>query len=202
MMQPPQGPHYGHMYAPPQAPGAMGYGYGYGYGWSPARAAGELLDYPVQGAQLPPVCCKCGTEHGLKTRFATMVWVNPLAWLGLLGGLLPLALMMAFMQKRCQVMLPICQPCDTRWTHGTIFRWLSFLAPFVLGPIIGALIGLFVEGDAAFGIGILVCFVLLLAMPLATVKLVSEPRAVIAKRIDDHRAMLKGVHPEMLRRVG
>ena len=197
-------PPHGHMYAPPQSPTAYGpgYGYGYGYGWAPARAEGPLLDYPVHGAPLPPMCCKCATRDGLKGRHATIVWVNPLAWLGLLGGLLPLALMLAFMQKRVTVMLPICMSCDRRWTHGTVFRWLSFLAPFVLAPVIGAFLGLFTESDEAFGIGILVGFVLLILMPLLTVKLVSEPRAIIAKRIDDHRAVLKGAHPELLRRLG
>jgi hypothetical protein len=194
-------PPHGHMYAPPQNPVGYGpgHGFGYGYGWAPARADGPLLDYPVRGAPLPPLCCKCGTQHGLKARNASIVWVNPLAWLGALGGLLPLALMLAFMQKRVQIMLPICGTCDSRWTHGTILRWLSFLAPFVVAPIIGAFLGLFTESDEAFGIGILIGFVLLILMPLLTVKLVSEPRAVIAKRIDDHRALLKGVHPELLR---
>lgn len=192
------------MYAPPQSPIAYGpgYGYGYGHGWAPARADGALLDYPVIGAPLPPICCKCGTRDVVKARNATIVWVNPLAWLGALGGLLPLALMLAFMQKRVQMALPICSPCDSRWTQGTVLRWLSFLAPFVLAPIIGAFLGLFTESDAAFGIGILIGFVLLILLPLLTVKLVAEPRAVIAKRIDDHRALLKGVHPELLRSLG
>jgi hypothetical protein len=196
---PPHG-HYG-MYAPPQSPIGYGpgYGYGYGYGWAPARADGVLLDYPVHGSPLPPVCCKCGRRDGLKARFATLVWINPLAWFGALGGLLPLAILIAFLQKRVQIHLPICLPCDKRWTYGTVFRWLSFLAPFLLAPIIGGFLGFFTESDEAFGIGILVGFVLLILMPLLTVKLVSEPRAVIAKRIDDHRALLKGVHPELLR---
>lgn len=193
------GPPHPNLYAPPQSPIGYGPAFGHGYGWAPARADGPLLDYPVHGSPLPPVCCKCGTRDGLKGRHATIVWVNPLAWLGLLGGLLPFAVMMAFMQKRIRVMLPICGTCDSRWTYGTVFRWLSFLAPFVLAPIIGAFLGLFTESDAAFGIGVLVGFVLLILLPLLTVKLVSEPRAVIAKRIDDHRALLKGVHPELLR---
>jgi hypothetical protein len=191
-------PHHG-MYAPPQSPIAYGPGYGYGAGWAPARADGPLLDYPVHGSPLPPICCKCGTRDGLKARQANIVWVNPLAWLGALGGLLPLALMIAFMQKRVNMMLPICMTCDKRWTHGVVFRWLSFLAPFVIAPLLGGFLGLFTESDAAFGIGIVIGFVLLILMPLVTVKLVSEPRAVTAKRIDDHRALLKGVHPELLR---
>lgn len=195
---PPHG-HHG-MYAPPQSP--IGYGPapgGYGFGWAPARADGALLDVPVHGSYLPPVCCKCGTREGLQARFATLVWINPLAWLGALGGLLPLAILIAFLQKRVQIHLPICARCNERWTYGTVFRWLSFLAPFLLAPIIGGFLGFFTESDEAFAIGILVGFVLLILMPLLTVKLVSEPRAVIAKRIDDHRALLKGVHPELLR---
>lgn len=191
-------PHHG-MYAPPQSPIGYGPGHAHGYGWSPARADGPLLDYPVHGSPLPPICCKCGTRDALRARKATITWINPLAWLGALGGLLPLALMIAFLQKRVTIVLPICMTCDKRWTQGTILRWLSFLAPFVLAPLLGAFLGLFTESDAAFGIGICVGFVLLILMPLLTVKLVSEPRAVIAKRIDDHRALLKGVHPELLR---
>lgn len=193
------GPPHQHLYAPPQSPIAYGPGYGYGFGWSPARADGALLDYPVHGSPLPPICCKCGTRDGLKARHQTITWINPLAWLGALGGLLPLALMIAFLQKRVQIMLPICMTCDKRWTIGTVLRWLSFLAPFVIAPVLGVVIGLFTQSDDAFAIGILVAFVLLILMPLLTVKLVSEPRAVIAKRIDDHRALLKGVHPELLR---
>lgn len=190
-------PPHGHMYAPPQSP--IAYGPSYGYGWAPARADGALLDYPVHGAQLPAICCKCGTRDGLKARGATIVWVNPIAWLGALGGLLPLAILIAVMQKRVQMSLPICAPCDSRWTYGVVFRWLSFLAPFVLAPLIGAFLGFFTESDAAFGIGILVGFVLLILLPLLTVKLISEPRAIVAKRIDQHRALLEGVHPELLR---
>jgi len=198
---PPHGQPHGHMYAPPQSPIGYGpaFGYAYGGGWAPARADGALLDYPVHGAPLPPICCKCGTRHGLKTRMQSIVWVNPLAWLGALGGLLPLAVMIAFMQKRIQVMLPICPTCDSRWTQGTVLRWLSFLAPFVLAPVFGAFVGLFVQSDDAFALALLVGFVLLILLPILTVKLVSEPRAITAKRIDDHRALLKGVHADLLR---
>jgi hypothetical protein len=198
------GPPHQHLYAPPQSPIGYGpgYGYGYGYGWSPARADGPILDYPVHGSPLPPICCKCGTRDSLKARIANIVWINPLAWLGALGGLLPLAVLIAFLQKRVTIHLPICGTCDRRWTHGIVFRWLAFLAPFFLAPLVGAFLGFFTESDEAFGIGILVGFVLLILMPLLTVKLVSEPRAVTAKRIDDHRALLKGVHPELLRALG
>jgi hypothetical protein len=107
--------------------------------------------------------------------------------------------MLAFLQKRVNVMLPICMACDRRWTHGIVFRWLSILAPFVVGPIVGALVGMLSNSDEGLAIGIAIGFVGLLSVPLLVAKLVSEPRAVIAKRIDDHRALLRGVHPELLR---
>lgn len=188
-MQP--GPQFG--YVSPPVP----------YGWAPARADGAILDVPVHGANLPPICCKCGVRHDIRARLANLTWVHPLAYAGLLGGLLPMLIMVAVMQKRATITLPICGACDRRWTQGVVLRLLAILAPFVLGPLFGVVVGS-LSSDGADGIlaGLAAFLVLILLVPLLVVKLVSEPRSVTAAKIDDHRARLKGVSRELLRELG
>lgn len=158
------------------------------------------MDIPVHGAVLPPICCKCGARHDLRGRTANLVWVNPLAYLGLLGGLFPMMILVLVLQKRATVTLPICAPCDQRWSRGIVFRYLAVVAPFVLG------LAAFYVADALWddvGRDVLAAFavflVLIVALPIAVVKLVSEPRAVTAVKIDEYRAKVKGVSPELLR---
>lgn len=176
----------------------------WGSGWvHPARAEGALLDVPVAGAILPPVCCKCGAAHGLITRRATVVWVNPIAYLGLLAGLLPTVILVLVLQKRAHVAFPICPRCDLRWSRGILYRRLAVVAPFVLG------LSAFWVADALWDdvvYDVLAAFAvftpLIVVLPLAVAKLVAEPRAVTAAVIDDHRAKLKGVAPALLRALG
>lgn len=179
MMQPPW-PHFGYVHPP--------------------RAEGTLMDIPVRGAVLPPICCKCGAHHDLRGRTAKLVWVNPLAYLGLLGGLLPMMIMVLVLQKRAEVWVPICGRCDRRWSQGVVFRYVAVAAPFVLGLLA------FYVADAIWddvGKDVLASFavflVLILALPIGVVKLVTEPRSLTAVKIDDYRAKVKGVSPELLR---
>ncbi len=178
MMQPPW-PHFGYVHPP--------------------RAEGTLMDVPVHGAAFPPVCCKCGTRSDLRARTANLVWVNPLAYLGLLGGLLPMMVLVLVLQKRARMDVPICGRCDRRWSQGVVFRYVAVVAPFVLG------LASFYVADAIWDdvvtdmiAAFAVFLVLIVALPIAVVKLVSEPRALTAVKIDDHRAKVKGASPELL----
>lgn len=165
----------------------------------PPRAEGAILDIPVNGAVLPPVCCKCGTQHGLRGRPTNLVWVNPLAYLGLLGGLFPMMILVVVLQKRAHVTLPICAACDLRWSRGVLYRYLALIAPFVLG------LAAFYVADAIWddvgtdvGVAFATFIVLIFTLPFAVVKLVTEPRSVTAVKIDDYRAKVKGVSPALL----
>lgn len=169
----------------------------------PPRAEGALLDIPVSGAVLPPICCKCGARDDLRARVASLVWVNPLAYLGLLGGLFPMMILVLVLQKRAHVTLPICGRCNERWSRGILFRHLAVAAPFVLG------LSAFYVADALWDdvlkdvlSAFAVFLVLIVALPIAVVKLVTEPRSLTAVRIDDHRAKVRGVSPELLRALG
>ena len=169
------------------------------HGWFPARVVGDVLVVPVANAQLPPICCKCGTGADVRGRFHKFTWTPAFAYLGLLLGVLPGVLVVLAMQKSAAVVLPICAPCDARWSQATT-RWsLAVAAPFVLGPI-AALVTLVADGGRSTvwffaGLGV---FVALLTLPvLARIKCML-PHTMSATKIDDSAAHLRGASPALL----
>lgn len=183
----PGNPHGGHPFAQLQ------------HGWFPARVAGDALVVPLANAQLPPICCKCGTGADVRGRFHKFTWTPVLAYVGLLLGVLPGVLVVLAMQKSAALVLPICAPCDARWSQATTRRSLAVAAPFVLAPI-AALVTLVVDGGertAWFFAGLGV-FIALLSLPvLARIKYML-PRTMSATKIDDSAAHLRGASPALL----
>jgi hypothetical protein len=186
------GPQAGYMpHAPP------GYGYAQPWGWEPPMVQGGVLDVPVHGASFPALCCKCGTTNGLRPRFQQFTWVNPLAYLGVLAGLLPMMIIVMVMQKKTSASLPICEPCDKRWRNANIIRGLSIAAPFILPFLLGFGVGA-IDPDTGAMVGLLSFFVFIIALPVAATFIVQRPASIFPTFIDDRRAKLKGACPEFL----
>jgi hypothetical protein len=172
------------------------------YGWFAARAVGDELVVPLANAQLPPICCKCGTSAEVRGRLQKLTWSPWLAYLGLLLGVIPGVLVVYAMQKSTTLLLPICPLCDARWSRA-MNRWsLAVAAPFVL-PCVAA-VAILVADRARSGAwlyGGLSVFVALLAVPALTRVKYVRPHVMWPSRIDDSAARLRGASPALLRGI-
>lgn len=173
------------------------------HGWFPARAVGEELVVPLSSAQLPPICCKCGTLADVRGRLQKLTWSPRLAYLGLLLGVIPGVLVIAALQKSAVVVLPICAPCDARWSKA-LNRWsLAVATPFVLMCVAMCVILVLDEGrTTAWLHGGLSVFVVLLIVPAVTLTKYVRPHVMWASKIDDFAARLRGGSPALLRGLG
>src|SRR5271166_3011092 len=103
-------------YAPPQA------AYGAypvappGYEAPPPRVEGDRVTV-AKGYAFPPLCVKCGTPgEQLRTRSQKFAWFPAWTYFLLLAGLLPLIIVQMVLTKRAHLLLPVCAPCNSRWT--------------------------------------------------------------------------------------
>jgi len=182
-------------YAPPQA----AYGaYPAGpveYAVPPPRVEGPLVTI-AKTCALPPLCVKCGTPDALRGRWQAFAWFPAWTYFLLFAGLLPLIIVQMAMTKRARLWLPICPPCNSRWTTARVLRSLA-----IIGPIVGGL-GLAFAGvamDQGFVVwaGVLLFFPgILVVIPIEL--LLQRPRILRAVFIDDRFVTLKGVSPQAL----
>jgi hypothetical protein len=153
---------------------------------------GTSLTVPKQFS-FPRVCLKCGS-HEVHTRrtqkFAfTPMWARLLVVVCWPGAVVAMLLT----TKRATLELPLCDPCHTRWrqarTVGTVLMLLA---------VVGLLTAAFASGashsEAAAGLLPLVTLVVIGVLALVVNKFV-RPRILQAKKVDDERVTLNGVHP-------
>jgi hypothetical protein len=185
-------------YAAPSAQpgfGPMGQQGGYGpQGMGPVGVRmGQHIIIP-SGAQLPPVCVKCGSTDSINLRQMNYTWI-PLhgRFFGIIGYLI-------FMRKAA-LALPLCPTCNSRWgqatwiTIGAVFGglllWFGFAA---LGGAIG-------EGGGA-SIGMLLGMVAFFGLLLGAIFGVQRPRTLALKEIEkDQRIWLSGFHENAARAI-
>jgi hypothetical protein len=96
--------------------------------------------------------------------------------------------------KRGQLAVPLCVPCNGRWTQG--------VAAIVVGVVllVGAFLGFSFGGtdDRSLGVAaIAVALVVFLVLALA----VARPRMLVVDRIDDTNIYLKGFDPNAAREI-
>ena len=151
---------------------------------------GKLLVVP-SGAALPWRCVKCNSpEVGLPKK-QKLTWHSPWIFLGLLGGIVPFAVLALIFRKRATVQVCLCDHHRQRRRHGV---WIG-----VVGLIFA--IGLFVYGmrlppqdssvEVIYGASV-VLGVTSLAFGVIRSQLLT------AKRISKEFAWLKGCSPEFL----
>lgn len=86
--------------------------------------------------RLLAICVKCEACENLKQNEKTLVYVNPLAFLGLIFG--PIGLMIAYLivRKKMSIEYSTCTPCSikmSRWERREKLAWLAFFGLMVLG---------------------------------------------------------------------
>lgn len=89
---------------------------------------------------LPRVCARCGrpSDHLVRRKFQ---WFPPLAYIGLVAGLLPFAIVAMLMTKRMEARMPMCDEHKRDWV------WRQWV-------VIGGLVLLFTSGIVAFAIAV------------------------------------------------
>jgi hypothetical protein len=180
---------YPNPYAPPQAPFAPAYGQPSYPGSVVGRIEGGALVVP-NGAALPHVCVKCGTQQPLEFRNQKFSFVP--VWARFFGPLIQLIVM-----KKSAFSLPVCPGCHKQWKkwnlYAGVFSWLPSVVLFIVGGALGAADQ---EGAAAicYVLGTVVFLVLLIVLLALRLKYV-----VTATRIDKTHSWLSRMHPEALR---
>ena len=169
-------------YASPRSVGQLPLGAPAGAG---AWRSGPLL---VVGhdAQLPDLCIKCNRPAGGRRMRFRLAWHPPIAYVGLLLGLLPFVLIAVVTQKKLTVHVGVCDEHLRKRRLGILVGFLAGLAGILL-IVMGAIVN-----SGAVAIVGLVVFVAAVLYGIVT------SRIVWPKKIDKHCAWVKGACPEYL----
>ena len=100
------------------------------------RDGGIVVLY--QSGELPDACVKCGGPPVTRLK-RTLSWYPPLAYLGLLGGVLPFAVIAIVLQKKATVHVPLCELHLQKRKRSILIAWclsLGGLAIAIGGPMI------------------------------------------------------------------
>jgi hypothetical protein len=170
-------------YAAPSAHGGP-HGYGAGTG-SPVTLRGDVLIVP-KNAALPNVCMKCGTQENIVRRTAKFSWTPIWARFSILICTVVGLVVIAITTKRGQLSVPLCTPCNARWSSAVV-ALIAGVVALIAGimsfslfdePAIGAVL-FFVSLAGCIGLGVGVV----------------KPRMLQVHKIDDHVIELKGCNP-------
>jgi hypothetical protein len=184
-------------YAPPQPqyPQAQG---APPPGWGPTPAyqiVGTNL-VALSGAPLPDVCLKCGARVDLVRKRKRFQWVPQWTYVLLVLSLLLGAIVMAILQKRGTLDIPLCAQCKSRWTHATIAMVLTVLGILLVLPLAGVLAAVLPQ-DLGPLVAVLFVLVWLVAVVIVS-RVYVRARTVWAKRIENNYISVAGVHPQAL----
>jgi len=172
--------------------------------YSPAsslRWEGAKMIVP-RGAVLPHGnCALCGRSEGVTQISKTFTWLNPLAYLGLLGGLIPLVILALILQKRESLPVPLCGRCARSWSLSAILFPLGIILGLFALPAVGGIVGNAVNpSDGAAigaGLGILVWIVGLFVGRYVWV----SRTQLIVRKIDAAAITLQHPDPAMIQRT-
>ena len=153
-----------------------------------AWRSGKLL-VVTPGVQLPDRCVKCNSPASGYGKRLRLAWHSPLAFLALLGGLLPYIIVALILTKRLTVYVGVCPRHRRRRWAGIVAGWLGFILGFLL-CVVGASARA-PTGAWAFVMGMVMILLSLVAGIVGS-------RIVWPKRIGDNLAWIKGVDPEYL----
>lgn len=139
----------------------------------------------------PPVCVKCGAQHGLIGRQQTLGympgWVIALMAFGCFIGLF-----VALGQyKSFTFLFPVCAACDRRWSSARLFFWLALGVPLALG-----LVGLLVSAATGHEEWLYLMWCLFLGAPLIGAGVAQfgfvRPRTVAVVDVSPYAVSLRG----------
>lgn len=174
-------------YAPPtaQAGGPAG-----GGGGRVHLAGSDLVIEKT--AALPPICIKCGNRSDVRSVAKKFQWSPTWARLMIvfctIGGIIA----MLVTQKKAELLLPLCGPCDARWKaarNATIVGVVVIVAAFL-----GARLS---DDPSVFGVAVLGGIAVFVALMVAYVR----PRVITVTKIDDAAVYCRGFSPDAAREM-
>lgn len=170
----------------PYAPPVQRRGPLHGAAGIPLQREGDVLVVPF-GATIPDVCLRCGAVDDLVKRRASFQWTP--AWARVLLVLCALPGLVAFLvtTKRAALDVPLCAPCDARWTTARN----AIVGAVVL--LVGGVLGVKILEDATIALVGLVA--------LVGAALFARTRMLGARRIDDTRILLERVAPAAMAKL-
>src|SRR5262249_33622897 len=92
----------------------------------------KMSKYECRRGLLPQTCMVCGSPADLR-KSRTFSWHTPLAYLGLLAGLLPFIIIALVLTKRMSVGVPLCRAHKGHWAKRTLFVLGTLLGLVALG---------------------------------------------------------------------
>ena len=93
---------------------------------------------PVTNDLIPPVCARCGGSRDLEMKSFKKDYTPPIAYIGVLGGVLPLLILVLVLRKRHKMNGLFCPQC---WNTFKLYPLFSALFAFLsLGVLIGGII--------------------------------------------------------------
>ncbi len=171
-------------YAAPQTADVRAAPQGAYYAWR----SGKFL-VVTHNANLPRLCVKCNQPVDEYRKRFKLSWYSPLAYLALLGGILPFVIVVIVIQKKMALNVSICADHRRKRLIAILVGWLGALAGITMliaGPIMGG------DGVPLWVIGGIV--VLLASMVYGII----ASRVIWPKRIDAHLSWINGVCPDFL----
>ncbi|MCA9645886.1 MAG: hypothetical protein H6718_27475 [Polyangiaceae bacterium] len=141
-------------------------------------------------ATFPKVCLKCGSKEVTSFQDHLFQYNPPYVFILIFLCTLPGLIAMLVLRKTAKMVIPLCSECDARWRSGKVMAMvgigvllLGILGPYFLGSPEMLLLG-FLVGIGAF---------------LAIIFLKVNPAMLRARKIDDSRVTIIGIHPDATR---
>ena len=154
---------------------------------------GKLL-VALPNAELPARCPKCNVPVDDHRKRYTLSWYPPIAYAGLLLGVLPFLLIVLVTRKRLAVHASVCREHRRRRIRDMLLGWGGFVLGFVL-----MLAALMMNPNSTFGTVVLLFTLVLIIGSLIFVAIRS--RVIWAKRIHKKQAWVHGFCEEFLQDI-
>jgi len=155
-----------------------------------------------QYSRLPvSTCLLCGAVGNVTPKDKQFIYTPPWVYLGLLGGLLPAAVLAIVFQRKVKVAVPLCGGCRFRWGGSEAAILLFAVFGLFLLPGVGAGVGSVVGKDTGAIVGVIAGFVGWIAGVVLLKVFVANRNQVVCKLIENDLATLQVPRPEVTRQV-
>lgn len=154
------------------------------------------------GAQAPDSpCLICGGEENIRLWEKTFSYTPPWAYITLLLGLLPGAIICSILTKRSARTLPRCGKCRGSMILFNLIGWLVGLGGLFVFPFLGAFVGGAIDKRDGSGTGIVLGFLVWFLAIIVIVVWSSFFARPSCKLIDDDGVLLRFPKPDVTRRI-
>lgn len=145
-----------------------------------------------KGAEFPSVCLKCGSKDASAAQEHLFQYNPPYVIPVIVLCTMPGIILMLLVRKSAKMVIPLCEVCDAKWRGAKV--WIAA----AVGILIASLFIPFALGEPqALLVGLLVGFGAFLGIFLGVV----NPALLRARKIDDEKVTIIGVHADAARYV-